>query len=91
MAGAETVVTRLLAACALALAGCAGLSVEQCRSSDWYRVGERDGLFGLQPQIELYAVQCAAHGVAPQASAYAEGWRAGYAEFTVRTSGSGVD
>lgn len=80
----------LLAAIAV-LAGCAGLDAAQCRGADWQRMGERDGLMGLQPQIEQYAVQCQAHGVGADTARYAEGWRTGHADFADRTAGSGVD
>lgn len=80
-----------LTACGLALAGCAGLDAAQCRGANWQQLGERDGLMGLQPQIEQYAAQCAAHGVTPQAASYAQGWRSGHADFSDRTAGSGVD
>lgn len=68
------------------LAGCAGLGLtpEQCRSADWYFLGDRDGRYGSQPQIELYAEQCAAHGVRADASRYTEGWYYGNSEWRVQ-------
>lgn len=43
--------------------GCAGLDHERCRRADWYELGFRDAIFGIQSQEELYALQCEPHGV----------------------------
>lgn len=60
----------------LALAGCATLSGQECRSGDWEAVGREDGVAGAPPdQLERHRKACAAHAVEPQESA----WRAGYA------------
>jgi len=74
-------------AAALLAAGCAGMSAADCRGADWFRLGERDGLqYGLQPQVERYARQCARHGVEAGAADYMRGWREGYSEYQRRTS-----
>jgi hypothetical protein len=44
--------------CVLVLAGCAGLSENECRSTDWAQLGERDGISGNRPRIEVYDYQC---------------------------------
>ncbi|MCD6041771.1 MAG: hypothetical protein K0R40_1374 [Burkholderiales bacterium] len=56
----------------MALAGCAA----DC-GPDWYEIGSRDGRLGAQGQIENYARRC---GTAPDATRYAEGYRAGFAQ-----------
>jgi len=62
---------------ALALAGCASMSEQECRSGDWEAVGRADGARGARPeQIDHLRKVCARHGVEPQA----EAWRAGYAK-----------
>jgi hypothetical protein len=68
----------------LALVGCAApMSAEQCRSTDWNRLGYRDGdTYGLQAQIDQYAAQCRTAGV--DRRAYMAGWNEGYAEFRSR-------
>jgi hypothetical protein len=68
----------------LVIAGCAApMSAEQCRSTDWYRLGYRDGdVYGLQAQIDQYADQCA--NVAVDRNNYMAGWGDGYAEYRSR-------
>jgi hypothetical protein len=65
----------ILVSC-LALSGCATMSSEDCRSTDWYRLGERDGETGPS-LIDDYSAQCAAHGVRPDAARYSEGQKSG--------------
>ena len=72
----------------LLLAGCAGLDAESCRNADWYRVGFRDAMYGLQRQDFSYDSQCAAHGATVDDARYAQGWREGRYEFDRRTSQS---
>jgi len=72
----------------LLLSGCAGMSADQCRGADWYRVGFRDAMYGLQRQDSAYDSQCAAHGATVDEARYAQGWREGKYEFDRRTSQS---
>jgi hypothetical protein len=72
----------------LLLAGCAGLDQEACRSADWYDVGHRDGLFGMQRQDGIYAGQCERHGVKIDVARYGEGWTEGDFQGDLRRSGS---
>jgi len=72
----------------LLLAGCAGLDAESCRNADWYGVGFRDAMYGLQRQDFTYDSQCAAHGATVDEARYAQGWREGKYEFDRRTSQS---
>ena len=61
----------------LALAACAGLIEEECRS-DAYQLGVRDALRALPPQAETHVAQCKALGVDIDAARYLEGWRSAY-------------
>ena len=70
------------------LCGCAGLDAEACRSLNWYDIGFRDALYGMQPQDLAYADQCAPHNAAVDGARYAQGWREGRYEFDRRTSQS---
>ena len=71
------------------LAGCAGMDADACRATSWYALGERDALvYGLRPQIEVYAHQCARHGVQPAEKEYLAGWFYGDRERAIRMSGS---
>ena len=75
----------LLAFTGLTLAGCAEMSASQCSSSDWYQVGYRDGIYGIQRQDEVYAFQCGkASAPAPDRARYAQGWQEGWWEFERR-------
>ncbi|MGH9576067.1 MAG: DUF2799 domain-containing protein [Terriglobales bacterium] len=69
----------LLLACLLALAGCLSMGAEGCRNADWNRLGQRDGYSGGGAMLEVYAADCAAHGVRPDAAAYAKGMETGAA------------
>jgi hypothetical protein len=71
-----------------ALAGCASMSEQQCRATNWYQQGETDGMAGNQAKIDLYAHLCNQYQVQPAAKEYLSGWADGYAEFNKRVSGS---
>lgn len=78
----------LLATCAL-LAGCANYTPEQCRTANWYSLGEQDALlYGLQPQIDQIAYQCQKVGVQVSEKDYMEGWVEGDREHQARMSRS---
>lgn len=80
--------TILLAA---SLAGCAGvthLSENQCRATDWYQAGERDGLSGGPARIDTYAYQCDRHSVRVARERYMDGWYEGNATYVRRTAGT---
>ena len=73
----------------LLVGGCATAVLEkECRTSDWYGVGERDALAGRQPDIDRYARDCAHYAVKPGESDYMAGWQLGYSEYQLRTSRS---
>ena len=73
---------------ALTLSGCAGMSAEQCRTANWYELGERDGLNGIPPRIDTYAFQCERHNTQAAREQYLEGWWLGNATYRDRTAGS---
>ena len=75
----------------LTLAGCAGMDAAECRAANWYDLGFRDGLFGIQPQHDLYQPQCARHGAQIERAKYSEGWRHGNWEFQARKAQGGSD
>ena len=56
-----------------ALAGCASLSAEDCRSESWYQLGVRDGEISWYSSLDQYASQCAPYGVKPDAAQYEQG------------------
>ncbi len=62
---------------ALATAGCASISKEECLAGDWRSIGYQDGLQGATPALlDQHAEACARHDVVPDAAV----WRAGYEE-----------
>jgi hypothetical protein len=73
----------LLLAC-LVLAGCAGMSRDQCAAADWSRLGERDGIAGNRPWIDQYENQCGRYDIRAGGKDYMDGWYVGYAEFVRR-------
>ena len=63
---------------ALLLSGCAALGESECRTANWYELGERDALaYGLRPQFDQYAHQCAKHAVQVSEQEYMAGWVVG--------------
>jgi hypothetical protein len=68
-----------LAFASLTLAGCAAMDSNQCRSADWYQVGYRDGLFGIQRMA------------APDRVVYARGWQEGVWEADARRAHGGEE
>jgi hypothetical protein len=67
----------ILAFTCLTLAGCVSMDAAECRDADWYRLGFRDGLYGLQRMDAAYGNQCGKHGATPDSAAYAKGWQEG--------------
>ena len=68
----------------LVLCGCAGLDDAGCRNADWYDLGFRDAIFGIQPQDPVYASQCESRGVKVDVARYSQGWREGKWEADAR-------
>jgi Protein of unknown function (DUF2799) len=83
-AGLRPLTKPLLLAASVLAAGCAGMSDAQCRSANWYDVGYRDARFKLQSQADVYAQQCARHGVKVDAARYEQGLREGRYDFPDR-------
>jgi Protein of unknown function (DUF2799) len=80
---------RTLLACGALLSGCANFTPEQCRSANWYSLGEQDAfLYGLQPQITQIAYQCQKAGVQVSEKEYLDGWAAGDRERAIRMTRS---
>ena len=72
----------------LLLCGCAGLEAEDCRRADWYALGFRDAMYGLQRRDDTYAWQCAPREAKVDVPRYAQGWQEGKYEFERRTAQS---
>ena len=62
----------------LALAACATLSEDQCRSGDWQAIGARDGADGRTPDyIQKHAKACLDYGIAPDPVLWEKGRQQG--------------
>jgi len=68
---------RLLLTINVLLAACASVAEMECRKADWYDLGFRDAIFGLQRQEGFYAHECAPHGVKVDVARYVQGWNEG--------------
>jgi len=80
---------RAIAACLL-VSGCAAMSESECRTGNWYALGERDALSGSRPQLERYADQCSRYQLRPSEQDYMAGWGIGYSEWNNRVSRRGM-
>jgi hypothetical protein len=67
-------------------AGCVQMAESECRASDWYQLGYRDGMYGIQRQDDVYAHECGkvSGGPSPDRARYAQGWQEGWWEFERR-------
>jgi hypothetical protein len=71
---------------AVFLGSCASLSESECRSTNWYQLGKRDGeIYASRGMIDQYTHRCAAFGVKPDEAAYMTGWDDGNMEYRQRT------
>lgn len=80
-----------IAAAALA-AGCAQITEPECRTANWYQIGEQDGnIWGMRPRIDQLPYQCSGFGVVAGEKSekdYMTGWVDGYREWTKRVHSS---
>ena len=67
----------VLAVTCLTLTGCVSMDASECRGANWYDVGFRDGLAGLQRMDIVYDDQCSKHGAKVDTATYAKGWQEG--------------
>lgn len=78
-----------LTACGLlALAGCGGMSANECELADWEAVGYADGARGRTADaFDQRRQSCAKHAVAPDFKAYQAGREAGLREYCQPANG----
>ena len=81
----------ILAVTCLTLGGCVSMDANECRAANWYELGYRDGLYGLQRMDNVYDDQCGKHGARPDIATYAKGWQEGKWEYDSRKQHGGVD
>jgi hypothetical protein len=80
-----------LAAATLALAGCAPMTENECRATDWRERGVRDGSHGYHANdFRSFREQCGKFGVAPDERAYLGGRSVGLARYCTAENGLAV-
>lgn len=73
---------------ALALAACATMNKDECRSADWRARGVEDGAKGwMVSNIGQYREACARHGITPNLEEYQAGHAIGARTFCTPTNG----
>jgi hypothetical protein len=56
--------------------GCAAMSVEQCKTANWFNVGEKDGSAGRE-SIDQYYSSCQKANITPNQNLYEKGYQKG--------------
>lgn len=73
---------------AFTLSGCATLDETECRSVDWVKLGARDGTAGFpESRVEEHRKACAEYGLAPDDSAWLQGYEAGLFDYCTADNG----
>lgn len=63
----------------LGLSGCASMSVEECQSAHWQRIGEREGIRGEGSQLARHYKACQKANIVPDQTQYEQGYSRGLA------------
>lgn len=73
---------------AMTLNGCATLSEGQCRTVDWYELGNQDGGNGMaRTRLNRHQKACAEYGIRPRSDAYYSGRKAGLKRYCTARNG----
>jgi uncharacterized protein DUF2799 len=84
----RSVAAALAAAGVIFSSGCASLDSDACRQANWYDLGFRDAIYGMQAQDLVYAARCEPQGVKLDVALYTQGFREGRWEAEARRSES---
>lgn len=57
--------------------GCAAMSVDQCKTANWFNVGEKDGSVGHDSRLDKYYSSCQKANIVPNQSLYEKGYQKG--------------
>ncbi len=73
----------------IVLSSCASLTKEECLTSDWLVVGERDGSSGFEPrgQFNRHVKACERVNVIPDHSAWHQGYQRGLVNYCTPANG----
>ncbi|MEH6459673.1 DUF2799 domain-containing protein [Chitinimonas sp. JJ19] len=77
----------LLLASLLLLGACAAMSEAECRTGDWYGVGERDGRDGRGSRLGDYAEACQKANILPDPAEYSRGRERGLLAYCTPENG----
>lgn len=78
----------LALASALALCSCATLNESECRTTDWYQLGARDGAAGsARTRVEAHREACAEFGLPADDAAWVQGYEAGLVDYCTADNG----
>ena len=70
----------------LLLSGCASMSVEQCKTANWYQIGEKEGASGSGSLLDRHYKACQKVQVIPNQTQYEQGFKKGLSYYcTPRT------
>ncbi|MGL5145257.1 MAG: DUF2799 domain-containing protein [Acinetobacter junii] len=67
----------LLTTLSFLLSGCAAMSVEQCKTANWFNVGEKDGSAGRESRLDQYYSSCQKANITPNQNLYEKGYQKG--------------
>lgn len=67
----------LLVGFTILLSGCAAMSVEQCKTANWFNVGEKDGAAGQESRLDKYYSSCQKANIVPNQKLYEQGYQKG--------------
>jgi len=67
----------ILSTLTVLLSGCAAMSVEQCKTANWFNVGERDGSDGHESRLDKYYSSCQKANIVPNQKLYEQGYKKG--------------
>lgn len=85
----NTLAPLFLLTTALALAGCAAMSPQECRTADWREQGTRDALEGqARSHFDDIRQACAEAGVTPRQDLYFDGYARGLRQFCMPANGA---
>lgn len=56
----------LLTTLSFLFSGCAAMSVEQCKTANWFNVGEKDGSAGRESRLDQYYSSCQKANITPR-------------------------
>lgn len=63
------------------LSGCAAMSIEQCKTANWFNVGEKDGSSGSSPHLDQYYSACQKANIIPNQNLYEKGYQKGLSAY----------